>query len=261
MYNLGQYVPRESVVHNQDPRIKLIAVLAFSVIILQVNSIGLLISTSMVIACSQLACIPLRLLLRTLHPVLPFFFFLFLVYIFFTPGRSLPLFPIGLVHITYEGIYLGLLQVGKFLLLILAASILTMTTPSSEITVGLEHLLRPIRIIGISSHNIAMMVSLALRFVPALIDEKDSISAAQLSRGANFNPHRISGKIRAITYLVLPLSVNIFRRCEELADAMEARGYQQGHRTYLRELVLTRTDYCLIGAIILVVIMVLVWHP
>jgi len=258
MYNLGQYVPRESPVDKWDPRVKIVGVIVLSIIILQVNTIGLMIAAGAVITVSQLARIPLGLLLRTLRPVLPLFLCLFLLYIFFTPGRSLPWFPIGPVQITYQGLYLGIYQVGKFLLLVLGASMLTMTTPQSEITIGLERLLRPIRVIGISSHDVAMMVSLALRFVPMLLDEMNSISDAQLARGANFNPRRLSGKIRAIGYLAAPLSVNIFRRCDELVDAMEARGYQQGHRTYLRELVLTRADYCLIGLFIVMVIAVLV---
>ncbi|MDD3364883.1 MAG: energy-coupling factor transporter transmembrane component T [Syntrophomonas sp.] len=257
MYKLGQYLPRESAVHNRDPRVKIIGVIALSIIILNVNAIGLLVATGMSIAVSQLARIPLKSLLITLSPVLPFFFCLFLMYIFFTPGQPLPGFPIGPVQISYQGLQLGILQVWKFVLLVVAASILTMTTQQSEITIGLERLLRPIRITGISSHDIAMMVSLALRFIPTLLDEMNSISEAQLARGANFNPHRISGKIKAITHLAAPLSLSIFRRCDELVDAMEARGYHQGSRTYLRELVLTRTDTCLIGALIALVIAVL----
>ncbi len=260
MYNLGQYVHRESPVHSRDPRIKIIAVISLSIIILQVNTTGVLVATGLVIAVSQLAQIPLGSLLRNLRPVLPFFLCLFLLYIFFTPGRPLPFFPIGPVQISYEGLYIGIIQVGKFLLLVLAASILTMTTPQTEIAIGLERLLRPLKIIGISSHDVAMMISLALRFMPTLVDEMNSISEAQLARGANFNPRRMSGKIRAISYLAAPLSINIFRRCDELVDAMEARGYQQGERTYLRELVLTHADYCLIGAFIVIVFAVLVWH-
>ncbi len=261
MYNLGQYIPRESAVHSRDPRVKLIAVIALSIVILYVNAIGLLLVTAMAIAISQLARIPMGSLLKALRPVLPFFLGLFFLYIFFTPGRPLPPFPIGPVQISYEGLNLGIIQVSKFLLLVVAASILTMTTTPSEITIGLERLLRPIRITGISSHDIAMLVSLALRFMPTLLDEMNSVNEAQLARGANFNSHRMSGKIKAISYLAVPLSVNIFRRCDELVDAMEARGYQSGHRTYLRELVLSRADYCIIAAIIIFVTAFLIWHP
>jgi biotin transport system permease protein/energy-coupling factor transport system permease protein len=137
---------------------------------------------------------------------------------------------------------------------------MTMTTAPNEITAGLEYLLRPLKFTGISSHNTAMMVSLALRFIPTLIDEMNSISAAQLARGANFNPRRPGGKIRTVSYLALPLTINIFRRCDELVDAMEARGYQQGHRTYLRELELTRMDYGLLTVIIAATIVILLMY-
>jgi len=257
MYKLGQYVYVDSPVHRLDPRVKLIAVIALSLIIFQVNAVGLLVVSVMALAISLLARLATGSVLKTLQPVLPFFFFLFLVYIFLTPGRPLPPFPIGPVQISYEGLNFGIIQVWKFLLLVVAASILTMTTMQSEITMGLERLLRPIRIIGISSHDIAMLVSLALRFMPTLLDEMNSVSQAQLARGANFNPRRLRGKIRAIIYLAVPLAVNVFRRCDELVEAMEARGYQQGSRTYLRELVLSRSEYCLIAGIIAVLIVVL----
>ncbi|EHQ88206.1 energy-coupling factor transporter transmembrane component T family protein [Desulfosporosinus youngiae] len=258
MYRLGQYIYLESPVHRLDPRVKIIAVIALSIIIFQVNVVGLLVVSGMVLALSLLAHLSTGAVLKTVQPVLPLFFILFLLYIFFTQGRPLPPFPIGPVQISYEGLNLGIVQVWKFLLLVLAASILTMTTMQSEITMGLERLLRPIRVIGISSHDIAMLISLALRFMPTLLDEMNSISQAQLARGANFNPSRLSGKIRAIGYLAVPLAVNVFRRCDELVDAMEARGYQQGHRTYLRELILTPGEYGLILGIIAALIVVVV---
>lgn len=261
MYKPGQYVYRESPVHSRDPRVKIITVITWSIIILQVNHIELLAAGAIVMVCAQLARLSPGLLLRNLHPVWPFFLALFLLYIFFTPGHPLPLFPIGPLQVSYEGLQLGILQVGKFLLLVLAASILTMTTRQSEITMGLERLLRPARVIGISSHDIAMMVSLALRFVPMLVDEMNRIKEAQLARGANFSSGSVAGKIRAVSYLAASLSINIFRCCDELVDAMEARGYRQGMRTYLRELVLDRMDYCIIGADLVLLITILICHP
>jgi biotin transport system permease protein/energy-coupling factor transport system permease protein len=246
MYNLGQYIYKESPVHRRDPRVKIITVIALSVNILQANIIGLSAVTLLVLACSQLAGLSSKILLKNIRPFYPFFLCLFVMYILFTPGQPFMAFPIGSIQVSYEGLQIGILQVGKFILLILAASLLTMTTRQSEITMGLERLLRPLKSIGISSHNIATMLSLALRFVPALADEMKNISEAQLARGANFNPNRVSGKIKAIYFLAAPLSVSIFRRCDDLADAMEARGYQPGARTYLRELVFDRTDYCII---------------
>jgi energy-coupling factor transporter transmembrane protein EcfT len=259
MYNLGQYVGRESLVHRLDPRIKIIALMALSIVILQVKDLGLLVAAALIMGASKLARLPGGALVRSLRPVLPFFFCLFLLYIFFTPGRLLPGFPMGPLRISYQGLNLGIIQVGKFLLLVLAASLLTMATTLSEITTGLERLLRPLKIVGISSHNVAMMVSLALRFVPVLGEEMKGISEAQLARGANFNPRRLGGKIRAIGYLAAPLAINIFRRCDDLVEAMEARGYQPGPRTYLREQALTRTDYGILGALLVMVFTVLAW--
>lgn len=261
MYNLGQYIPRPSPVHNRDPRVKLIGVIVLGLIILQMNITGLLAVTALLGAILFLARIPLRSLLKSLRPVLPFFFFLFLVYVFFTPGRPLPWFSIGPVQISYEGLQLGLIQISKFLLLVVAASLLTMTTTPSEITMGLERLLRPLNIIGISSYDIAMLVSLALRFIPLLLDEMNSINEAQLARGANVNQQRLSGKIKTIRNLAIPLSINVLRRCDDLVDAMESRGYQPGPRTYLHELTLTRADCGLITTFVGLLIVFLIYHP
>lgn len=261
MYKLGGYIYRESQVHRRDPRVKIVAVVALSIVVLQVDFIGLGLISGLAWLITRLANIPLKSLLKTLRPVLPFFFFLFLIYIFFTPGPPLPGFPIGPVKISFPGLFLGTLQVFRFLLLVVAASILTMTTTPSEITIGLERMLRPIRFTGVSSHDVAMMMSLALRFLPTLIDELNTIREAQLARGANFSPGRLSGKIKSIVHLAAPLSLNIFRRCDGLIDAMEARGYHQGNRTYLRDLVLTPLDACLITAFIVIMIAVLLWYP
>ncbi|CFX85338.1 ABC/ECF transporter, transmembrane component [Syntrophomonas zehnderi OL-4] len=261
MYNLGQYIPRQSPVHNRDPRVKLIGVVVLGIIILQMNITGLLAVTALFLVISLIARIPVSSLLNSLRPVLPFFFFLFLVYVFFTPGHPLPWFSFGPVKISYEGLQLGIIQISKFLLLVVAASLLTMTTTPSEITMGLERLLRPLRFIGISSYNVALLVSLALRFIPMLLDEMNSIKEAQLARGANVNQRRISGKIKSITNLAVPLSINILRRCDDLVDAMESRGYHPGPRTYLYELALTRTDYGLIATLTGLLIVFLIYHP
>lgn len=259
MYKLGIYVHRESPVHRLDPRVKILAVIAFSIIILHIDALSLIVATGLALVISRLARIPVNMLRGALRPVVPFFLFLFLVYVFFTPGK--PLLVIGMVKVSQPGLGLGCLQIGRFILLVIIASILTMTTLPTELTIGLERLLRPIRIARLSSHDIAMMVSLALRFIPTLLQEMTNIREAQLARGANFKAPGLRGRLRAVINLIQPLSVSIFLRCDELVDAMEARGYQPGQRTYLRELVLSRTDYCLIGGIVAAVIAVLVWQP
>lgn len=258
MHNLGQYLPQQSPVHSLDPRVKIFALLVFSIIILQADTVELLTAAAAVLAVSQLARIRLWPLLGSLQPVLIFFVALFLIYIFFTPGQPLPGFPIGPVQITYEGLMVGFTQVGKFMLLILAASILTMTTTQTELTMGLERLLRPVKITGVSSHDIALMMALSLRFIPELAQEMKNIRQAQAARGGDFNSGGIKGKIKSVSYLALPLAVNIFRRSEELISAMEARGYQPGSRTYLHDLALRPADYGLIAAFIAAVTAVLV---
>lgn len=252
MVNPGQYLPGKSPVHNRDPRVKIIAVTALSILILHVNAAGLLLATATVLAVSFLAGTAPPKLIRTLRPGWPFFLCLFLMYIFFTPGHAL--FHSGPVQITYEGLRTGTFQVLRFLLLVLAASILTMTTSPSEIILGLERLLRPLGVFGISSHNTAMMVSLALRFIPTLQEEMTKIREAQLARGANFQPRSIPGKIRALIFLAAPLASGMFRRCDELVEALEARGYQPGPRTYLRELCLAPADYLVLSLAIAAVI-------
>lgn len=257
MYKLGQYIPRDSFVHKLDSRVKIIAVIALSIIILRVNTLSLLLISVIVLALSRLAHLPAASVLRTLRPVMPFFLCLFLLYMFFTPGQPLPLFAIGPLQISHEGISLGIAQIWKFLLLVAAAALLTMTTTQSELTGGLERLLRPVKIARISSHDIAMLVTLALRFMPALQEEMKNTKDAQIARGAHFNQHCLSGKIRALRCLCLPLLMNVVRRSDDLVDAMEARGYQTGPRSYLNEPILTYVDYGFMAAIITLTILVL----
>lgn len=251
MVQLGQYIHQESIIHKLDPRVKIIAVIVLSILILDVSMKGLLIVSAVILTGSRLARISLQALGRILRPVLPFFLFLFIVYLFFTPGKPIPPFPVGPVKVTWAGLTLGLEQIYRFFLLVLAAGLLTMTTAASAISSGLERLLRPLEIIGISSHDVAMMISLALRFFPALLEQTKQINEAQLARGANFNPRSLKGKLKAVSCIAIPLLMNVFRFSDQLIEAMEARGYQPGPRTYLYELSLSKTEYALIAAMIL----------
>lgn len=242
MHELSQYVHVDSPVHRTDPRIKLLAVLVLSILIFRLSVTGLTAVVIFLSGLSLLARITWVMLLRTTRPVWPLFTMLFLIYVFFTPGTPILPFASGPFGISYEGLYSGAVQVGRFILLILAAALLTMTTAPSELTMGLEWLLRPLSKIGISSHNTAFMVNLALRFFPTLHEEMRNINEAQLARGANFKPGSLKGKIRSMMFIATPLTLNILRRSDELVEAMEARGYQPGPRTYLSELTFTKTD-------------------
>ena len=258
MYDLGQYIPRKSLVHKLDPRVKILAVIAFSIIILRVENSALLLIgiTAMLSGLGLLARLLMKDVLHTLKPAIPFFACLFLLYLLFTPGKPLPFFPVGSLLISYEGLLLGIVQIWKFLLLLVAASLLTMTTTQAELTGGLERLLRPVKIFGISSHDIAMLIGLALRFIPTLQNEMRNVKDAQLARGADFNSRRLSGKIKAAGFLTLPLLINIVRHSDELVDAMEARGYKPGRRSYLYDPALTLMDYIIISFIIALTVLV-----
>jgi biotin transport system permease protein/energy-coupling factor transport system permease protein len=253
MYDLGQYISRKSLIHELDSRVKILAVIAFSIIIFRVGNSALLLTaiTALLFGLVLLARLSLKSVLHTLKPAVPFFLCLFLLYLLFTPGHPLPLFPLGPLFISYEGLTFGIMQIWKFLLLLVAASLLTMTTTQSELTGGLERLLRPAKILNISSHDIAMLIGLALRFIPTLQSEMRNVRDAQSARGVDFNPRRPIGKIKALTFLTVPLLLNVIRRSDELVDAMEARGYQPGRRSYLYNPALTWSDYIIIMFIFL----------
>lgn len=257
MHDLGRYVPVDSPVHRIDPRVKVLAVLALSITMLHLSAAGLIALTFILMGFSAIGKISWRMLLKTTRPLWIFFSILFCIYILFTPGKPILPFSTGPFTISYNGLHGGAAQVGRFILLILVASLLTMTTSLSELTLSLEWLLRPLSIVGISSHNLAMMVSMALRFFPTLQEEIISIKEAQLARGANFIPESLSGKIRAMVFVATPLTLNILRRSDQLVEAMESRGFQPGPRTYLYELAFTKTDWVALGLIALTI--VLIW--
>lgn len=257
MERFGQYLPRKSMIHELDPRVKIIAVITLSIMVFHVDKWALVFLAAALLAISELARIKATTLLKSLRPVLPLFLCLFLLYLFLTPGKPIPPFPFGALQMTDSGLYLGLIQISKFIILVLAAALLTMSTTASAISSGLERLLRPLKWIGLSSHDIAMMVTLALRFLPALMDQMNQINEAQLARGGNVNQHRLSGKIKAISSLAVPLLMNVLRSSDQLVDAMEARGYQTGSRTYLYELSLNPAEVFLIISFVLSLVIVL----
>ncbi|MGE5396981.1 MAG: energy-coupling factor transporter transmembrane component T family protein, partial [Chitinophagales bacterium] len=163
-------------------------------------------------------------------------------------GQAVKPLTFGFFHATYKGLYQGLLQTGRFLLLVVAGALLPMTTSPTEITMGLEYLLRPLRIVGVSSQNVATMVSVALRFVPILLDETQSAREAQWARGANLSNHSLKSSFEFITRLSIPVLLSAFRHADQLVDAMTARGYHQGPRTYLHDLKLKTPDYIVLAA-------------
>ncbi len=243
---LGQYVPGHSPVHRLDPRVKIVAVLLASVVILNAGAAESLAVTAFLLAGAALAGLSGARIAEALRPLAWFFAILFGLHLFFTEGRPI---VAALPAVTWEGLRRGAEVTWQFAALVVSAAILTMTTVPSELVGGFEKLLRPFNRIGVPSHDIALMVSVALRFVPTLLEEVERMREAQVARGADFGAGGPVRRLRKMAALVIPLILCTFRRADELALAMEGRGYHRGPRTYLRELKFTRNDYAALLAV------------
>lgn len=251
----GRYIPGDSFVHRLDPRSKLMFVFAFIVVVFLANNIVtyalLLAFTLLVILMSR---IRLYFLINGLKPVIILLVFTFLIHIFFTREGDL-LFELGFLKVYEEGLRQGIFISIRFLVLVFMTSILTLTTSPISITDGIEVLLNPLKKFKMPVHELALMMSIALRFIPTLMDETEKIMKAQMARGVEFSSGSIKSRIKAIVPLLIPLFINSFKRAEELATAMEARGYQGGEgRTKYRQLVWKSMDTVMIIGILLITI-------
>ncbi|MEN6463087.1 MAG: energy-coupling factor transporter transmembrane component T [Syntrophomonas sp.] len=251
MYYFGQYIPGKSIIHRLDPRVKIAVLISLSLIIFRADVLILVLSSAFLLIVTLRSQISPRYILKALKPSRVFFIFIFLLYVFLTPGTSIPPFPWGKINITYDGLYQGILLIWKLILLVISASILTMVTSISELTLSMERFLRPLRIIGVSSHDLAVMLSIALRFIPTLLQETNRIKEAQMARGLDLMNGNITKKVKGAASLMIPVVLNAFSRADQLAVAMEARGYQTGPKTYLYELCMTWFDYIVLTVTII----------
>jgi len=240
---IGQYYPIKSFVHSLDPRTKLLASIAMIVMIFLANTfIGLAISLVFILLVDFIAHIPLKKLLKGLKAIYFLLAFTFILNVFFYAGEDVIL-TWWILRLTSEGLRRAFFMAFRLLLLVTGAGLLTFTTSPIELTDGIEALLRPLAKIKFPVHEIAMMMSIALRFIPILTEETDKIMKAQTARGAVFDEGSIIKRARAIVALLIPLLVSAFRRAEELAMAMEARAYHGGEgRTRLKTLKYSRRD-------------------
>jgi energy-coupling factor transport system permease protein len=252
--SFGQYVPVESIVHRLDPRTKILATLVLAVVVFVVHGFAGLGALAVLIALLVLASrIPPGYVLRGLRPIFWLIILTVVLQIFFGQEGGHPVFHRGPITITRENLTLGLFYGARFALLVLATSLMTFTTSPVELTDGLERLLRPFRRIGVPAHELALMMTIAIRFIPTLAEETDKIMKAQMARGADFTRGNIVQRGRALVPLLVPLFVSAFRRAESLALAMEARGYRGGdQRTRMTELVLRPRDYAAFAVLVLV---------
>jgi len=239
---LGQYFPGDSLLHRADPRVKIILTLLYMVVVFLVKTyMGFLIITLFTLLAVVSSNVPVRYTLKGLKPVVAIVVFAAAIYIFTTAGT--PIFEIGFLRVTYEGVSLAVKMALRLSLLIVGASLLTLTTTPILLTDGLEKLMEPLRVVGVPAHEIAMMMTIALRFIPTLLEETDKIMKAQAARGADFDTGNLMQRAKSFIPVLVPLFISAFRRAEELATAMEARCYRGSvGRTRMKQLKLTKVD-------------------
>jgi energy-coupling factor transport system permease protein len=246
---IGQYYPADSVIHQLDPRVKLLAVIAFVTVLIFVTSfIGFGLAAVFLFGVIKLAHIPFRFLLRGLRMILFILLFAMAINILFTPGQTI-LFSFGFIHVTTEGIYRAALMATRLILLIMGSSLLTLTTSPIKLTDGIEKLLKPLRL---PAHDIALMMTIALRMIPTLAEETGKIIKAQKARGADFETGNIFKRTKSFLPILVPLFISSFKRADELATAMEARCYRGGEgRTKMKPLRMTKKDWSAAAVILL----------
>lgn len=235
---LGQYLPRDSALHRLDPRTKILAAVGGAVVLFLVPAFaGLALAAAGVVALLVIGRIPLGYALRGLRPLVILIALTAVLNAFFAPDGGREVLRLGPLIATEGGLrnaaFVGL----RLVVVVALASLLTFTTSPVELTDGLERLLRPLRRLGVPAHELAMMMTIALRFIPTLLEETDRIMKAQMARGADFDSGGLTRRLRALVPLLVPLLVSALRRSEDLALAMEARCYRGGAgRTRMHEL-------------------------
>ena len=240
---LGQYYPVKSFVHALDPRVKIILTVAFIVGVFMGSTLWAFIPViAFILLAARAAHLPLKMLTKGIKPLRFILIFTFILNLFFSGGDTI-LVSLGFLKLSAEGIYTAVRFSARLIFLVTGASLLTLTTPPVVLTDGLERLLSPLKKIGFPSHELAMMMTIALRFIPTLLEEADKIMKAQMARGADFESGNILQRAKAMVPLLVPLFVSAFRRAGDLAMAMEARCYHGGEgRTRLRVLKITKND-------------------
>lgn len=250
---LGQYFPGNTVVHRLDPRTKLIAVVLYIAALFTANNWS---ATALVlltlIFCVALSHIRPKALFKGLKPLIVIVILTAVLNLFYSDGNVICSFWV--LRITDNGIRRAILMVLRIILLVCGTFLLTYTTSPLQLTDGLEQLLSPLKKLHFPVHELSMMMSIALRFIPTLIEETDKIMSAQKARGADFDTGNLFQKARALVPLLVPLFISAFRRADELAIAMECRCYHGGEgRTRLRQLIFVRRDYlALAGSLFMV---------
>ena len=240
---IGQYYQTESPIHRLDPRVKLIATFAYIIPLFVVHSwTGYLIAAVAVAIVIAASHVPFGYIMRGMKAVMMILMITVIFNLFLTEGR--PLVHFWKLTITYEGVDFASKMAVRLIFLIIGSSLMTLTTTPNQLTDALEDVLGPLKKIHVPVHEISMMMSIALRFIPILMEETDKIMKAQMARGADFESKNLMKKIQSLVPLLVPLFISAFRRANDLAMAMEARCYRGGDgRTKMKPLVYCRRDY------------------
>ena len=240
---IGQHYPIDSPIHDLDPRVKIIITFVYiiSLFIINIFPAYILVVLFLTLAIS-VSKVPIKFVIKGLKPILIIIIITFFINLFLTPGEQI--FKLFFLKITKEGIYQASFMAIRLVLLILGTSLLTLTTSPILLTDGIESLLNPFKKVGLPAHELAMMMTIALRFIPTLMEETEKIMKAQKARGADFESGNIINRAKNLVPLLVPLFISAFRRADELAMAMESRCYRGGeNRTRMRQLVLRKGDY------------------
>ncbi len=240
---IGQYIPGNSIVHRLDPRVKMINIIILIISLFLIGRFtGFAIFLAFVIFTILISDLPVKRVLNGLKPIFFLILITLVLHIFLTKGGTV-FWQWRFISIEEEGIYTGLFMVSRILLLIMFTSILTLTTSPLQLTDGIEYLLSPLKRFGVPASELSMMMTIALRFIPTLLEEADKIMKAQMARGADFESGNIIQRARNLIPLLVPLFISAFRRADDLALAMESRCYQGGEgRTRLHELKVQKHD-------------------
>ena len=241
---LGQFFPGNSVIHRLDPRTKLVMLIVYIVALFMAKSwIGYGVMACFLVFCIAISRIPPKSIIRGMKPLVLILIFTGILNIFFTTGEKV-LVSFWKITIYWEGITRAFFMVARILMLISGTFLLTYTTSPIALTDGLESLLGPLKAIKVPVHELSMMMCIALRFIPTLIEETDKIMSAQKARGADFETGKLMDRVKALIPILVPLFISAFRRADELATAMECRCYQGGEgRTKMKLLRYMRRDF------------------
>ncbi len=257
---LGQYFPGNTVAHRLDPRTKILLVTLYIIALFSAKGLlGYMVMAATLAVCVKISKVGFKSLVRGLKPLVVIIAFTGILNIFFTPAETY-LLEWGILRISEKGIQNALFMVVRIMLLVMGTFLMTYTTSPIRLTDGLESLLGPLKRLRVPVHELAMMMAIALRFIPTLIEETDKIMSAQKARGADFDSGNIFQKAKALVPILVPLFISAFRRADELATAMECRCYHGGEgRTKLHVLKYQRRDYVALagGAVILALVVVL----